>query len=187
MRTSLLSLAALLQLCAGSLLFAQDSGIHLSLDADSKTTAESVGLPAYPGAVIAKDSDKDGDSAANLGLSFGDFHFVLKVVRYKTPDPSDKVLGFYRKPLGRYGEVLECDRGQPVGALKVAKSGLTCADKNTGDHGTFKVNGDDTSDDHELRAGAPRRFHIVAIDDKHSGSGSTSFSLVYLELPKNTD
>jgi hypothetical protein len=71
-------------------------------------------------------------------------------------------------PLARYGDVLECDHGKPVGALKVARSGLTCSNKQDGH---VQVQGNvDLSSDHDLRAGTPQKVHIVGIGERQ-GSG----------------
>ena len=168
-------LAAIVFLSAGETSLAQNSGVDLALHANSNASAAKIGLPAYPGAGFYKDSDND--SAADLGLTFNDFHFSLLAANYVTTDSPDKVLSYYRKPLSRYGEVLECNQGNPVGALKVTRSGLTCGDA----QGNGKAK---SSTGHELRAGSPNQFRIVGIDDSHSGS--TRFGLVYLELPKES-
>ena len=111
------------------------------------------------------------------------FHFGLLVASYATSDSPAKVLDYYRKPLSHYGEVLECYKGKPVGALTVTHSGLTCS-ANKG--GNVSVNGSgDSSTEHELRAGTPLRFRIVGIGDTQDGK--TRFGLVYLELPKDSD
>ena len=103
-------------------------------------------------------------------------------MNYITPDAPDKVLEFYRKPLAQYGEVLECLHGKAVGSVAKTSSGLTCSDEQGGH---VDVNGSaDSSKDHELRAGAPKKFRIVAINDDAPG-GKTRFGLVYLELPKD--
>jgi hypothetical protein len=162
-------------LFCGSPALGQNSGVNLALHAKSNASAADIGLPAYPGATLYK--DKDNDSGADLGLTFNDFHFNLLAVNYMTSDSPDKVLAFYRKPLSRYGEVLECDHGKAVGNLTVTRSGLTC--------GHAQVNGDtDSSTDHEIRAGSPQKYRIVGIDESHSGS--TRFGLVYLDLPKES-
>jgi hypothetical protein len=84
--------------------------------------------------------------------------------------------------LARYGEVLECDHGKPVGALKVARSGLTCS---TQSKNHVNVQGNvDSSEDHELRAGTPEKVHIVGIGEKQGTV--IHFGLVYLELPKDS-
>jgi hypothetical protein len=160
---------------------AQNSGFNLDLHADSHAKAADIGLPAYPGATPFKNADNDG--SADLGLAFGDFHFLLKAASYVTGDSPDRVLAFYRKPLSRFGEVLECAHGKPVGALTVTHSGLTCSDQKGGN---LQANGSvNSSTDHELRAGSPHRFRIVGIDKTEAGT--TKFGLVYLELPKDSD
>ena len=144
-------------------------------------SAADVGVPAYPGATPYK--EKDNDSAVDLGFIFGDTHFRVIAASYVTADSPARVLAFYRKPLSRYSEVLECDHGKPVGALTVTRSGLTCSDQKGGH---FQVNGNaNSSTDHELRAGSPHQFRIVGIDEPRSGS--TRFGLVYIELPKDND
>jgi len=168
---SITLLAALFS--AGETSLAQNSGVDLALHANSNASAVKIGLPAYPGAAFYKDADND--SAADLGLTINEFHFSLLAANYVTSDSPEKVLSFYRKPLSRYGEVLECKQGSPVGALKVTRSGLTC--------GQAEGNGN-PSTGHELRAGSPNQFRIVGIDDSHPGD--TRFGLVYLELPKES-
>jgi hypothetical protein len=164
-------LGALIVFAAGGTSLAQNSGVDLALHANSNASAVKIGLPAYPGATFYKDADND--SAADLGLTINEFHFSLLAANYVTSDSPEKVLSFYRKPLSRYGEVLECNQGSPVGSLKVTHSGLTC--------GQAEGNGN-SSTGHELRAGSPNQFRIVGIDDSHPGD--TRFGLVYLELPK---
>ena len=154
--------------------FGQNSDVNLALHANSHASAADVGLPAYPGATLFKDTDND--SAADLGLTLGDFHFRLMAVNYVTSDSPAQVLAFYRKPLSRYGQVLECDHGKPVGALTVTRSGLTCGQVQIGDN-------TNSSTDHEIRAGSLHQYRIVGIDQAHPGS--TRFGLVYLDLPKD--
>ncbi len=160
--------------CAATL--AQNSDVNLALHANSHASAANIGLPAYPGATLYKDTDND--SAADLGLTIGNFHFSLMAVNYVTSDSPAQVLAFYRKPLSRYGEVLECNQGKPVGALTVTRSGLTCWHVQVGGN-------TNSSTDHEIRAGSTNRYRIVGIDD--SQPGSTRFGLVYLELPNDGD
>jgi hypothetical protein len=167
--------AAALVMCAGAAR-AQDSDFNLDMHAHGHATAREIGLPEYPGAKPYKEKDNDG--SADLGLVLNSFHFRLQVASYVTPDAGERVLEFYRRPLGHYGEVLECDHGKPVGELKETRTGLTCGDK-----GHVDVNGSDSSTDHELRAGTPERFRIVAIDK--SEGGQTKFGLVALEVPKD--
>jgi hypothetical protein len=167
--------------CGGALSFAQDSEFKLELHANKRASAAEIGLPAYPGATLAKETDND--NTADLGFTFGDTHFRLMVAKYLTADSPDKVLAFYRKPLSRYGEVLECNDGKAVGAPAVARSGLGCSEQKEGgltvtDHGL-------STDGRELRAGSPHQFRVVCIDKSHPES--THFWLVYIELPKDND
>lgn len=184
------SVFAAVALSGCSMVFAQssnekDSGLDLSLHAKSNADAATVGLPGYPGAIPYKPphdkGDKENDSSLDLGFVFGDIHFSVIVVSYETSDSPARVLGFYRKPLSRYGEVLECDHGNPVGKLTMTNTGLTC-ENNHGGH--VQVNGSGNSSNNlELRAGTPHKYRIVGIDD--STNGKTRFGLVYLELPKD--
>jgi len=156
------------------------SGFDMSAHASSNISAADIGLPAYPGAVPAKDKDDDSNSA-DLGFSMGDFHFKMLVASYRTSDSSAQVLAFYRKSLAKYGDVIECNHGKPVGSPAVAKSGLTCSDHNDGES-----KGDVSMDGPELRAGTPHHFRVVGIDsDSHPGA--TKFGLVYLELPRDNN
>lgn len=170
------AISAALALGCTTIAPAQSSNKGAEMHANSQATAVDVGLPAYPGATPYKEPGNDS-SSADLGLSFGDFHFRIIATSYKTGDAPEKVLDFYRKPLSHYGDVLECEHGKPVGALKVAHSGLNCSDSqgNTGD----------SSDGRELRAGTPNRFRIVGIGEPVNGS--TRFGMVLVELPKDSD
>jgi hypothetical protein len=150
-------------------------GLHVRAD---DTSAADVGLPAYPGAHIAP--DKDGDKSADVHLGFGEWQLRVKVVTYDTSDPQDKVVAFYQKALGRYGDVIQCQGNQPVGTPTVTREGLSCSDDKGGSHVHVS---DDTS--LSLRAGSRRHQHIFGIE-KNSGPG-TRFSLVELQLPEGID
>ncbi len=152
----------------------------MDLHANSHATAKDIGLPVYPGAMPAKEGDDN--SSANLGFAMNGFNFKLLAASYLTDDSPARVLDYYRKPLSKYGEVLECANGKPVGSLTVTRSGLTCSSKG---HGNLEVNGSSSSTNHELRAGTPLRFRIVGTDS--ADQGKTKFGLVYLELPKDSD
>lgn len=146
-------------------------GLHVRAD---QISAADVGLPEYPGAHIAP--DKDGDKSADVHLGFGEWELRVKVVTYETSDPQDKVIAFYEKALGRYGDVIRCQNDQPVGTPTVTREGLTCSD-NKGNTHVHVVDDPEIS----LRAGSRRHQHIFAIE-KSAGSGAR-FSLVELQLP----
>jgi hypothetical protein len=153
-------------------------GLHVRSD---DTSAADVGLPIYPGAKIAP--DKDGDKSADVHVGFGEWQIRVKVVNYQTSDTQDKVLAFYQKALGRYGDVIRCQGNQPVGTPTVTQEGLNCSE----DHGNTNVHisGTDVSADLTLRAGSRHHQHILGIE-KNDGSG-TRFALVELQLPAAID
>ena len=168
---------AVLALGGGTAVLAQSSG-NIEMHANPHVTAASIGLPGYPGA--RSFHEPSSDSTADLGFTFGDIHFRLLVAKYVTRASPAQVLEFYRKPLARYGEVLECDHGLAVGSLKIASSGLTCSDT----QGHHSHSSGESSDGDELRSGTPRRFRMVGIDDGQFDD--TRFSLLLIELPKDS-
>jgi len=170
-----------LTFCGAAFSSAQDSDFNLGLHANSHATAAQAGLPAYPGATLYKDPGHD--SSVDMGFNVGESSFKLVAVTYVTGDTPARVFAFYRKSLAHYGDVLECDHGKPVGAMTATRAGLTCSSQ-TGDPVQVKSHANSSSD-HELRAGAPNRFRIVAINE--SQTGPTRFGLVYVEVPRDNE
>lgn len=146
----------------------------MTVKTNDATVMESLGLPLYPGAELVKKKDND-DGAADVNLSFGKFQLRVKAASYRTPDAPDKVAAFYRKALGRFGDVIECQDHHPVGTPARTAEGLTCEDNDDHVHRT----GDATAK-MELKAGSKQHQHIVAIDPEGSG---TKMGLVALDLP----
>ena len=179
MRRSLLSVWFIASAVAVVPCFAQASDFNLDIHAHSHATARDIGLPVYPGATPFKEKDDDS-SAADLALVLNSFHLSLQTMKLVTTDSPDQVLAFYRKPLAKYGQVLECNHGKPVGSLTVTSSGLTCGDHHNGDK-TIQASDNDT----ELRAGTPDHFRIVDIEN--TAPGKTRFGLVALVLQKDED
>jgi len=141
-----------------------------------------LGITPYPGAQMVK-KDKD-NGAADVNMSFGNFHLGVKAVAYTTPDDQDTVIAFYKKDLGRYGVVLECEGSRTVGQPTRTAEGLACSD---GTHKSGHISWDtdddnDSSDKIELRTGSKQRQHIVAVEKK---GNSTKIGLVSLDLPRN--
>jgi len=158
-------------------------GIHVNTD---QTTAADLGLPVYPGAQLARDNDHD--KSADVHMGFGEWELRVKVVSYSTPDSQDKIVAFYKKALGRYGDVIACQDHRPIGTPTATAEGLTCSDD------TSHVNVDTGNHEHgyhpsesgfELKAGSKRHQHIVGFES--SAPGQTRFSLVALDLPVGTD
>ncbi|MGB0125332.1 MAG: hypothetical protein WA419_10475 [Silvibacterium sp.] len=148
-------------------------GLHVR---SGDTNAADVGLPMYPGAQIAP--DKEGDKSADVHLGFGEWQLRVKVVNYQTSDAQEKVLDFYQKALGRYGNVIRCQDGQPVGTPTVTQEGLGCTD----DNGRAHVQ---VSEGLSLKAGSRHHQHMMSIE-KSSGPG-TRFALIELQLPAAID
>jgi hypothetical protein len=157
-------------------------GIHVTTD---QTTAADVGLPVYPGAQLVTNDDKH--KSADVRMGFGEWAMHVRVATYATTDPEQKVVEFYKKALGAYGDVLSCQNDAPVGTPAKTSGGLTCSD-----HGHPKVNIDAHGETYgyhserggfELKAGSERHQRIVGFQS--SQPGQTRFALVELELPSD--
>jgi len=157
-------------------------GLHVRSD---QTSAADLGLPVYPGAQIAPDSE--GDRSADIHMGFGKWQLRVKVVTYLTPDAQDKVLAFYKNALGRFGTVLQCDDGHAVGTPAVTSEGLSCRnDSHARVQWNDNGNGNTVDNDNglSLRAGSVHNQHIVAFKTSSAG---TKYSLVEVELPNGED
>jgi hypothetical protein len=150
-------------------------GVHVNTN---QTTASDLGLPLYPGAKMVADDDKH--KSADVHLGFGEWQLRVRAVSYATPDSKEQVTAFYKKALGRYGDVITCQGNSPIGAPTQTSEGLTCAERgnnvkiDSGDYGANK-NGV------ELKAGSKRHQHIVGFEEPKNGQ--TRFALVALDLP----
>lgn len=156
-------------------------GVHVNTD---QTSASDLGLPVYPGAEMVKDNGKD--KSADVHMGFGEWQLRVRVVSYQTGDSREQVTAFYKKALGRFGDVLTCDNNEPIGTPTTTAEGLTCQDNGkNGQH--FKFNDKDYGHDNgfQLKAGSRRHQHIVGFED--GGNGKTKFSLVALDLPAAVD
>jgi len=151
-------------------------GVHVNTN---QITAVDLGLPVYPGAEIVK--DKQHDKSADVNMGFGEWSLRVRAVNYSTADSQDKVTAFYKKALGRYGDVITCDGNAPIGTPTATAEGLTCADE--GHHGNVQVDGKDLNvhGGFQLKAGSKRHQHILGFED--SSDGKTRFALVALDLP----
>jgi hypothetical protein len=155
-------------------------GVHVNTD---QVSAADLGLPVYPGAQAVS---KDGKhKSADVHMGFGEWELRVKAASYSTADSEDKVTDFYRKALGRYGEVIACNNSSPVGTPTKTAEGLTCDEK-----GQANVNIDSHGENYgyqsghggfQLKAGSMRHQHIVGFEGSHPGE--TRFELVALDLP----
>ena len=159
-------------------------GVHVDT---SQITAADLGLPAYPGAQIVPDNGDD--KSANVHMGFGKWEMRVKAVNYSSADSQDKVSAFYKKALGRYGDVIACQGDSPVGTPAATRGGLTCSGGSKGSH--VKVDagaGLDLDSDHkglQLKAGSQNHQHLVSFEKP--SAGATRFTLVALDLPSGTD
>ena len=149
----------------------------MQVKTNDAVVTEGIGLPVYPGAELVKKGN--GDGAADVNMSFGSFHLRVKAVSYRTGDAPAQVAAFYKKALGRYGDVIECADHKAVGKPVQTAEGLTCDDSGKNRAPGANV---DASGKLELKAGSKQHQHIASIDPEGSG---TKFGLVALELPGN--
>jgi hypothetical protein len=146
----------------------------MTVKTNDAAVVDGLGLPVYPGAQLVKKDKNNG--AADVNMSFGSFQLRVKAASYRTQDSPDQVTAFYRKALGRYGDVIQCQNNKVVGTPTSTAEGLTC-DNEKQNH--VYVN-DDESGKMELKAGSKQHQHIAAIDPEGNG---TKFGLVALDLP----
>ena len=132
-----------------------------------------------PGAEIVKGDDKH--KSADVHLGFGEWEMRVRAVSYETADSQDKVTDFYKKAMGRFGDVIICQGNAPVGAPSTTHEGLTCSDGKQGnvhvDQGDYHLGKGDL----ELKAGSKRHQHIVGFETPRDSK--TRFALVALDLP----
>lgn len=138
-------------------------------DVDVKDT----GLTVYPGARV-KSRGNDKDENANVNLSMFGFGVKVVAVKFDSDDPADKVADYYRKELGKYGNVIQCQTGD---------SDFSYHKHNKGD--------DPVSCDHvgagstkELKAGTENNQHVVAVKPRSNGC---EFDLVYVRVHDGKD
>jgi len=156
-------------------------GIHVNTN---QTSAADLGLPLYPGAKEVSDDDKH--KSADVHLGFGEWELRVRAVSYGTPDKQDQVTAFYKKALGRYGDVIVCQGHAAVGTPVATSEGLTCSDD--GSSSNVKIDRSDyggSDNGLELKAGSKRHQHILGFEDPKDGQ--TRFALVALDLPAGLD
>ena len=125
----------------------------MTVKTNDAAVVDGLGLPVYPGAELVKKDKNNG--AADVNMSFGSFQLRVKAASYRTQDSPDQVTAFYRKALGRYGNVIQCQKDKPVGTPTSTAEGLTC-DNEKQNH--VYVN-DDESGKMELKAGSKQHHH----------------------------
>src|SRR5215471_4027283 len=145
-QAALLSFMCLISL-AGCSVSTHDKGDGKKNDVDIRTPFGSLsvkegssdikdtGLSLYPGARIKQDSD-DEHHSANVNISSSLFGLKVVALKYESDDPSDKVLSFYRKEMGKYGKVVDCTGGLNMNFHHHDKDAeVTCDDHAGSDRG----------------------------------------------------
>jgi len=140
------------------------------------TDVKDTGLTLYPGARAKKDVTDDHHGSANVNISSSLFGLKVVALKFESDDSPDKVLGFYRKDMGKYGKVADCTGGFTMSFHHHDQD----ADVSCDDHGGV---GHEYKE--ELKVGTENNQRIVAV--KPSGNGS-EFTLVYVRAwdQKNT-
>lgn len=144
--------------------------IHVNAhDVDPKQT----GIVVYPGATQIQ--KEHGDDSANVNIDSSMFGVKVVAVKFRSSDPPEKLLSYYKDQLKSYGNVLECKGHYNAGGTERVDRGsreLTCGKNSEG----ININTD--SDGTELKVGTTDRQHIVSV--KPYGGGS-EFALVYVQ------
>jgi hypothetical protein len=177
---SILTAAFSVAMVCGSVARGQDtdSGQHKNLDIQSPVgdlhvgsdaDARKAGLPLYPGARVRH--DEENSTGANLGLFTEAFGVKLVVAKYDSDDAPAKVIEFYRERLKKYGKVLECHTHEHGGAHADIDDDKASKE--------LKCEGDNSGPITELKVGTEDNQHVVAVEAKDAGKGST-FALVYV-------
>lgn len=146
----------------------------MQVKTDDQAAGAQTGMTPYPGATVVKKKGEDS-GAADVSMSFGSFKLGVHAVDLRSTDPEDKVIAFYKHDLSRYGAVLTCKDGNPIGTPVRTGEGLTCS---TDRHEFNSSN--DNSDRLELKAGSEKHQHIVGV---HTEDGATRIGLVGLDMP----
>lgn len=141
---------------------------------EGHTDVKDTGLALYPGARAKANSD-DEHHSANVDISSSLFGLKVVALKFECDDPSDKVLAFYRKEMGKYGKVVDCTGGFNLNFhhRRDKDAEVTC-DGHEGGH-EYKE---------ELKVGTENNQRILAV--KPSGNGS-EFALVYVRAWEHKD
>ena len=196
-RATVLLLSALVFVFSGCSVHEKKNGsaenvhLHTPLGGfDVRTNAvhgADIGLPVYPGAVETGQHGDDSGSA-DIHMSFGQWHLHVKAIGYRSSDPEEKVIAFYKNAMAQYGDVLTCKHRTAIGEPAKTSQGLTC-DNGHEYEVTMSI---DKSKKHmsvstpqisgavKLLAGSPESQHIVEFNPTVNG---TKFSMIVVQLP----
>src|SRR5215470_15597840 len=136
------------------------------------TDTKDLGLPLYPGAHPAA-RHGDNDDNANVDVSSPWAGVKVVVRKFETDDSPEKVLDFYQKPMGKFGNVIQCNGGSSRGFHHHHEKDAP-------------VSCDDSGHDYEkeLKVGTENNQHVVAVKPRGKGS---EFTLVYVRAREEDD
>jgi hypothetical protein len=140
---------------------------------EGSTNVKDTGLALYPGARAKKDSD-DEHHSANVNISSSLFGLKVVALKFESDDPSDKVLGFYRKEMGKYGKIVDCTGGFNLNFHHHDKDAEVTCDGHDSGHDYREV----------LKVGTENNQRIMAVKSKDNGS---EFALVYVRAWESKD
>ncbi len=146
-------------------------GIHVNKDAD----IADVGLPVYPGARKKETSNNADEKSANVNISAGKYGIRVVAIQYRSDDPPEKLVNYYKDQLKKFGSVLECHTSHHGGGFN--------AHYGNKDNDSDALKCDDNSGGKvvELKVGTTQNQHIVSIEPEENGKG-TDFGLVRVQI-----
>lgn len=133
---------------------------------EGQADTKDLGLPLYPGAHPAG-RHGDGDDNANVDVSSPWAGVKVIVRKFDTDDSPDKVLDFYQKPMGKFGQVLTCS----------GSGGSYSSHHHSGSAPVTCDESDGNRDEKQLKVGTENDQHVVAVKPRGKGS---EFTLVYV-------
>jgi hypothetical protein len=140
---------------------------------EGHTDVKDTGLALYPGARVKKDSD-DEHQGANVNISSSLFGVKVVAMKFESDDSPDKVLGFYRKEMGKYGKVVDCTGGFNLNFHRREKDAEVTCDGHDSGH----------EYNEELKVGTENNQRILAIKPRGNGS---EFALVYVRTSEGQE
>jgi hypothetical protein len=141
---------------------------------EGNSDVRDTGLALYPGARERKDAGDDHHSA-NVNISSSMFGLKVVALKFESDDPSDKVLAFYRKEMGKYGKIADCTGGFSMNFRHRDKDAEVACDGNEGSGHEYKE---------VLKVGTENNQRIMAVKSKSNGS---EFALVYVRAWESKD
>jgi hypothetical protein len=171
-RWAIAAFLAVIALSGCSVYTSKDSRTGQDKNVDIRTPLGSISV--HTGESDPKDME-DHDGGANVNISSSFFGVKVVALKYQSSDSPDRVLGFYRKEMAKYGKVLDCTGGfNMTFHHHDGDSEVTCDDHSGSGHQYSE----------ELKVGTEKNQRIVAV--KPSGSGS-EFALVYVRASDAKD